>query len=121
MAEDGASGVIRCVAIGDVYAQVPHLDVVRGLMRETQEAARRQPGCVSYSFAEALDELGHFVIVQEWRDEASLEEHYRSETYADFQNRLELVLVHSSDLRVYLVEKTIRPVESVGDNPQFDE
>jgi quinol monooxygenase YgiN len=90
-------------------------------MRETQEAARRQPGCVSYSFAEALDQPGHFVVVQEWRDEASLEQHYRSEAYAEFQNQLELVLLHSSDLRIYLVEKPLRPVESVGENPQFDE
>jgi quinol monooxygenase YgiN len=90
-------------------------------MRETQEAARRQPGCVSYSFAEALDGPGHFVVVQEWRDQASLEEHYRSETYSDFQAKLELLLLHSSDLRIHLVEKTVRPVESVGDNPQFDE
>jgi quinol monooxygenase YgiN len=109
------------VAIGDVYAQAPHLELVRGLMRETQEAARQQSGCVSYSFAEALDEPGHFVVAQEWRDQASLEEHYRSATYSDFQAKLELLLLHSSDLRIHLVEKTIRPVESVGDNPQFDE
>jgi quinol monooxygenase YgiN len=121
MAEDRASEGIQCVAIGDVHAQVPHLDLVRDLMRETQEQARAQPGCVSYSFAETLDEPGHFVTMQEWRDQASLEEHYRSEAYADFQNRLELVLVHSSELRIYLVGDTIRPIESVGDKPQFDE
>jgi len=109
------------IALGDVYAQIPHLETVRGLMRETQERAREQPGCVSYSFGETLDEPGHFLIVQEWSDQASLEEHYRSETYADFQAKLELLLVHSSDLRIHLVEKTVRPVESVGDNPQFDE
>jgi quinol monooxygenase YgiN len=109
------------IALGDIHAQVPHLEAVRGLMRETEEQARRQPGCVSYTFAEALDELGHFVVVGEWRDQASLEEHYRSATYFDFQRRLELLLVHSSELRIHLVEKTIRPVESVGDNPQFDE
>jgi quinol monooxygenase YgiN len=109
------------IALGDVYAQIPHLEAVRGLMRETQERARQQPGCVSYSFAEALDEPGRFLIVQEWRDQAALEHHYRSETYADFQAKLELLLVHSTELRIHLVEKTIRPVESVGDNPQFDE
>ena len=109
------------IALGDVYAQIPHLDAVRGLMRETQERARQQPGCASYSFAETLDEPGRFLIVQEWRDQASLEAHYGSETYADYQAKLELLLVHSSDLAIHLVEKTIRPVESVGDNPKFDE
>jgi quinol monooxygenase YgiN len=109
------------ITIGDIYAQIPHLEAVRVLMRETQEQARRQPGCVSYSFAETLDDPGHFVVAQEWRDKASLEAHYRSETYADFQAKLQLLLVHSSDLRIHLVEETIRPVESVGDNPQFDE
>jgi quinol monooxygenase YgiN len=109
------------IALGDIYAQIPHLDAVRELMRETQERARQQPGCVSYSFAETLADPGHFVIVQEWRDKGSLEEHYRSQTYSDFQAKLELLLIHSSDLRIHLVEETIRPVESVGDNPQFDE
>jgi quinol monooxygenase YgiN len=112
---------LAIIVLGDVYAQIPHLEAVRGLMRETQERARKQPGCVSYSFAETLDEPGRFLIVQEWSDQAALEGHYRSETYADFQAKLELLLLHSSDLRIYLVEKTIRPVESVGDNPQFDE
>jgi quinol monooxygenase YgiN len=109
------------VVLGDIYAQIPHLEKVRELMRETQGQARARPGCVSYTFAETVDEPGHFVVVQEWRDEASLEEHYRSETYADFQNQLELILLHSSDLRIYVVEATVRPIESVGDNPQFDE
>ena len=109
------------IALGDIYAQIPHLEAVRELMRETQEQARARPGCVSYSFAETLDDPGHFVMAQEWRDQASLEEPYRSETYADFQNKLELLLVHSSDLRIYLVQEPLRPIESVGDNPQFDE
>jgi quinol monooxygenase YgiN len=109
------------IAFGDIYAQIPHLETVRELMRETQERARQEPGCVSYSFAETLADPGHFVTVQEWRDQPALEAHYRSETYADFQAKLELLLVHSSDLRIHLVEETIRPVESVGDNPQFDE
>jgi quinol monooxygenase YgiN len=109
------------IAFGDIYAQIPYLDQVRELMRETEERARQRPGCVSYSFAETLADPGHFLVVQEWRDQSSLEAHYRSETYADFQAKLELLLVHSSDLRIHLVEETIRPVESVGDNPQFDE
>jgi quinol monooxygenase YgiN len=109
------------IALGDVFAQIPHLQAVRELMRETQAWARQQPGCVSYSFAETLDDPGHFVIAQEWRDQASLEEHYRSAAYSDFQTKLQLLLLHSSDLRVHLVEETIRPAESVGDNPQFDE
>jgi quinol monooxygenase YgiN len=121
MPEGRASEVIQCVAIGDVYAQIPHLQTIRELMRETQGQARAQPECISYSFSETLDDPGHFVMVQEWRDQASLEEHYRSEIYADFQAKLELLLVHSSDLRIHLVGETIRPIESVGENPQFDE
>jgi quinol monooxygenase YgiN len=112
---------VLIIALGDIYAQIPHLETVRELMRETQERARQEPGCVSYLFTETLADPGHFVTVQEWRDQPSLDGHYRSETYADFQAKLELLLVHSTDMRIHLVEETIRPVESVGDNPQFDE
>jgi quinol monooxygenase YgiN len=109
------------IAVGDVYAQIPRLEEVRELMRATQEQTRREPGCISYTFAETLDDPGHFVVVQEWRDREALEEHYRSQAFSDYQDQVKALLVRDSELRINRVEESVRPVASVGEDPQQDE
>lgn len=109
------------IALGDVYGQVPNLDMVRQLMRETQARTRDQPGCVSYTFAETLDEPGHFIVAQEWDDRAALERHYRSQACADYQAGIKLLLVRGSKLRVSDVQQSVRPVALPGGDPQQDD
>jgi quinol monooxygenase YgiN len=100
------------IAVADVYAQIPSRDAVREVMRLTQERAREQPGCVSYTVAEALEDPGHFVVVQQWRDQGALDVHYRSEAFADYQAGVAKRLVHTTDLRVYEVNESFEPVDS---------
>jgi quinol monooxygenase YgiN len=109
------------IAHGDVYAQIPRLAEVRQLMREAQEQARGQPGCISYTFAETLDDPGHLVVIQEWQDQGALEEHYRSRAFADYQAKVKARLVRDSELRISVVEESIRPVASAGGDPQLDD
>src|SRR5215472_13094073 len=89
------------IAVGDIYAQVPRRDEVKALMRATEARVREQPGCVAFAFAERLDDPGHFLVVQQWRDRAALEEHYRSEAFRDYQAGIGEFLVRSSDLRLH--------------------
>jgi quinol monooxygenase YgiN len=109
------------VGLADIYAQIPRREEVRELMRTTQEHARQQPGCVSYTFAETLDDPGHFVVVHEWRDQAALDGHYRSQAFADYQAKIEGLLVRTSDLRLYSVQESVRPIVSSGGDPQHDD
>lgn len=100
------------IALGDVYAQIPRLAEVRELMRATQARVREQPGCISYVFAESLDDPGHFVHVQRWRDREALDEHYRSRAFADYQAQIAEQLVRASELRLHDVESSYLPVDS---------
>jgi quinol monooxygenase YgiN len=100
------------VGVGDIYAQIPRREDVRALMRRTQASVRQQPGCISYVFAETLDDPGHFVVVQQWRDQASIEEHYRSPAFAEYQEQIAELLVRSSELRLHSVAESLRPVDS---------
>jgi quinol monooxygenase YgiN len=109
------------IALGDIYAQIPHREELRQLMRSTQARAREQPGCVSYTFAETLDDPGHFVVVQRWRDQAALDEHYRSQAFADYQAKVRGLLVRTSDLSLHAVQESFRPVASSGGDPQLDD
>jgi quinol monooxygenase YgiN len=100
------------IALGDIYAQIPVLEEVRELMRLTQARVREQPGCVRYAFTEMLEDPGHFVVVQEWREMGALQEHYRSRAFADYQAQIAPRLVRTSELRVHVAEETLLPVDS---------
>ena len=100
------------IALGDVYAQLPRVEAVRELMRTTQARVGEQPGCISYTFAQSLDDPAHFLLVQQWRDREALEEHYRSAAFAAYQAQIEKQLVHTSELRLHEVHASYAPVDS---------
>jgi quinol monooxygenase YgiN len=100
------------IAVGDIYAQILRREEVRELMRATQARAREQPGCEYFAFAETLDDPGHFVVVQQWRDQGTLDAHYASEVFADYESQIGPLLVRSSELRIHQVHATARPVSS---------
>ena len=109
------------IAVGDIYAQILRREKVRELMRATQERVRGQPGCMSYAFTETLDDPGHFVVVQQWRDQEALAEHYRSQAFVDYQARIGPHLVRTSNLELYVVQESFRPVESSAAISQQDD
>lgn len=100
------------IATGDIYAQIPRREEVRELMRSTQARVREEPGSLSYQFAETLEDPGHFLIVQRWRDQEALDEHYRSQAYADYQAGISSGLVRNSELRLHVVKESFLAVDS---------
>jgi quinol monooxygenase YgiN len=98
------------VGIGDVFVQVPHRRTAERAMLATQAAARQQRGCLAFSFAEVIDDPGHFVIVQRWSDLESLESHYRSDGFAIYEAAVEPLLIRDSGLELHVVRETVRPV-----------
>ena len=77
---------MTALIVGDVHALVGRGDELVALLRETQEHARAEPGCDAYAFAEVVGEPGHYVVVQEWRDEEALEAHYASPAFRRYQD-----------------------------------
>jgi quinol monooxygenase YgiN len=108
------------VGLGDIYAQIPRRTEVRELMRSTQASVREQPGCIAYTFAETLDDPGHFVVVQQWLDQAALDAHYRSEAFADYQEKIAGLLVRTSELSLHVVEEGFRTLDSQPETTQDD-
>jgi quinol monooxygenase YgiN len=106
------------VAVADVYGLVGRRAELLDLMRETQGSARENPGCLTYTFAETLDDPGHFVLVQEWRDQAALDEHYRSPGFASYQERVGEFLARPTQLRVHQVAETLLPADSAPMDPR---
>jgi quinol monooxygenase YgiN len=98
------------VAIGRVHAIASARQELVELMRRTAAAARAEPGCRSYDFAEVLDGTDEFVIVHEWDDRAALAAHYRGPAHGAFQQGLHGLLARPSDLAIHDVASTERPV-----------
>ena len=98
------------VVVGDIYAQIPRREEVRDLMRATEARAREQSGCEYFAFAETLDDPGHFVVAQQWRDRRALDEHYASEVFASYQSQIGPLLVRSSEVGIHEVRASARPV-----------
>src|ERR1700693_1458438 len=107
------------IALGDVYTQLGRGDEVRALMRSTQVRVREQPGCVSYVFAETIDDPGHFVVVQQWRDQSALDEHYHSPEFAEYQAKIGDLLVRTSELSLHRVNETVLPRDSAPMDPRL--
>ncbi len=98
------------VAIGRVYGIASAREELVELMRRTAAAARAEPGCRSYDFAEALDAADEFVVVHEWDDRAALVTHYGGPAHTAYQQGLHGLLARPSDLAIHEVASTERPV-----------
>ena len=101
-------GGMSLVVVGDIYALVGRVDEVVELMRETQEHARSEPGVVTYAFAEVVEDPGHYIVLQEWHDEAALEAHYASPTFRRYQDRVGELLARPTEVRLHRVTRTVR-------------
>ena len=53
-------------------------DEVIGMFRELQAATRREPGCVTYIVQRSRENPRHFLVYEQYKDEAALEEHRNS-------------------------------------------
>ncbi len=108
------------VVLADVYAQAPHRAQVREAMLASQAAARAEDGCLSYTFAETLEEPGHYILQERWRDGAALEAHFRGAGLAAYREAVTPLLVRDSEVRVFTVETEVRPVGASPEDPRED-
>ena len=106
------------VVVGEIHSLLGRRDELLELLLDTQARVREEPGCVMYAFAEVVGEPGAFLVVQEWRDEAALEHHYRSPPFRRYQEAVGDLLARPSDLRVHRVSETLRPEQGAAMDPR---
>jgi quinol monooxygenase YgiN len=102
----------RLVALGDLHTQIPQREAVERIMQHAQLTAREREGCESFSFAEAVGDPGHYLIVACWRDREAMEAHYRSPAFAAYQAAIAPLLVADSEMRLHVVEQTTRLLDA---------
>ena len=67
------------------------------MMRET----RAEPGCISYTFSEDLEEPGTFRIFEEWVSQEALDAHFSSPHMATFQGVVGSLGVREMEVQRY--------------------
>lgn len=96
------------ILIGDIHALAGRSHELAAELGELARHARATPGCAAYLFTELPDDAGHYVLAQEWDDEASLQAHYASPAYARYRQRVGDLLARPSELRLHRVASTVR-------------
>lgn len=99
------------VVVGDIYTLAGRSHEIVELLRETQERARLEPGCVGYTLAEVVADPGRYVVIQEWRDDAAFQAHYASDTFRAYQAHVGPLVARPSDVRIHWVAQTVHPVD----------
>jgi quinol monooxygenase YgiN len=106
------------LAIADLYGISGRRAELVALLAEAERQAVAQSGCLRYSFAATLADPDRFVLVSEWLDQAAMDGHYGSRAFANFQFALDGLLARPSDMAVYSVSRSARPVGSGPMDPR---
>jgi quinol monooxygenase YgiN len=109
---------VTVIAIADLFGIAAGRAELLALFADVQRDAATQAGCERYAFSEALDEPDHFTLISEWRDMASLEAHYASSAFGRFQHALHGLLARPSEMIIYSVSGSIRPLPSGLQDPR---
>ena len=105
-------------AIADMFGTSSNRDELAAALAHAERDAAEQPGCLRYTFAAAIGDPDHFVLVSEWEDQAALDAHYASPEFARFQFSLHDLLARPSEMTVYSVSGASRPLASGPMDPR---
>jgi quinol monooxygenase YgiN len=106
------------IAVADMFGIRGRRQALEAALADAEREAADQPGCVRYSFAATITEPDHFVLISEWRDPAALDTHYASSEFASFQLSLNGLLARPSQMTVYSVSGSARPLASGPMDPR---
>ncbi|HEU5410173.1 MAG TPA: putative quinol monooxygenase [Candidatus Acidoferrales bacterium] len=70
--------------IAYIFAKPGEEQRVRAALLGLVEETRKEKGCINYDLHESEDNPAHFVMYENWRSAADLEEHARSAHLRDF-------------------------------------
>jgi quinol monooxygenase YgiN len=106
------------IAIAEIFGIRGRRDELVDLLTRTERQARGFAGGRRYYFAARLAEPDEFVLVSEWDTEAALAAYHRSEQFARYQHELHGLLARPSEMTIYTVTETVRPVPSAPLDPR---
>lgn len=95
MPENSLRVVARIKALPDKVDELRQ--VLAGLVAPT----RAEAGCLGYELLQNRVDPTDFTFVEEWTDDAALEQHFTTEHFQDASNRLDGLVAEEPDIRTY--------------------
>lgn len=89
------------LVIGSVVAQPGRLAEALALSREHVERSRREPGCVSHGVHQDAENPQRLVFVEEWKDQAALDAHFRVPESRAFVKGLFALATEAPSMKIY--------------------
>jgi len=99
--------------IAYIFAKRGEEQRVRTALLELVDETRKENGCINYDLHESEDNPAHFVMYENWRSTADLEEHARSAHLRDFGGNMSPFLERPSEITKW---KMVSDLESVALN-----
>ena len=110
--------LVTMIAVAEMFGISGRRNELAALLERFERWAAGERGCQRYVFAATLADPSRFVLVSEWDSQKSLDEHYNSEAFAEFQLDLDGLLARPSQLTVYAAEEAVRPASSHPMDPR---
>jgi quinol monooxygenase YgiN len=98
--------------IADMFGITGRQSELRALLADAERLATSENGCLRYTVATSLADADHYLVVEEWRDQAALEAHYASESFARFEHALHGLLARPSQATIHSGGAARRPIAS---------
>jgi quinol monooxygenase YgiN len=106
------------IALADMFGISGRRSELAGVLERAEREAVAEPGCRRYTFTTAVADPDRFVLVSEWESQHALDAHYRSDAFARFQFELDGLLARPSEMTVYAVDESLRPVSTRPMDPR---
>ncbi|MEZ0480353.1 putative quinol monooxygenase [Planococcus sp. SSTMD024] len=65
------------------------------------EASRKEPGNIQYDLVKSVEQEGHFMMVEVWKDAQAIEAHNSSEHFTAFSKKAAGFMSAPMELKVY--------------------
>ena len=75
--------------IGRLQIKAEQLSAFLAYTRDVVEQERKVEGCVGFQIVQDITQADHFVMMEQWRDQAALDQHLKSEAYARNSAKME--------------------------------
>jgi len=100
------------IAIAEIFGISGRRDDLRALLARTEQHVRELPRSRRYLFAARLDAPDQYVLLSEWDTREAMDAYHRSKEFARYQFELNGLLARPSEMTVYSVTDTVRPLPS---------
>ncbi len=95
------------IVAGEVVVEAGTIEKVKAALHETEEASRKEPGCISYAFSVDVNDPTMVRIFERWNSAEDLKAHFAMPHMASFGTAVSQIQPKSMDVKVYEIDKEI--------------